>query len=233
MRKVFIALSAASALLVLGAASAAQASTRVGPDATPACGDNCFNLYSLAYGHNQIQSANVPGDNGGTGWKVGQTINLSRATDSSPNEDFTGGYVGTVGQLCPEGQLSPYICNTYGSSSTYQGNFPVYESDFSPYGNETGLCVGVQRPNAANENVSLQPCGEGPGTFWVADLAHAHIGYTPFLSGSDTNYTHPSVLTVVSGSTIGKRLRINPLNLLTGGYVPNEQMFALDFGIQL
>lgn len=233
MRKVLIALSAASALLVLGAASAAQASTRVGPDATPACGNNCFNLYSLAFGRGQIQSANVPGDNGGTGWKVGQTVNLEYATDSSPNEDFTGGFVGTVAQLCPEGQLSPYICNTYGSTSTYKGNYPVYESDFSPYGNESGLCVGVQRPNTQNENVSLQWCGNGPGTFWVADLAHAHIGYTPFLNGADNSYTHPMVLTVATGKGIGRRLRISRLNTLTGGYIANEQMFALDFGIQL
>jgi hypothetical protein len=233
MRKVFIALSAAGALLVLGASSAAQASVRVAPDATPACGNNCFNLYSLAFGRNLIQSANVPGDNGGTGWKVGQTVNLKYATDSSPNEDFTGGFVGTVSQLCSEGQLSPYICNTYGSTSTYQGNFPVYESDFSPYGNETGLCVGVKRPLTQNENVSLQNCGAGPDTFWVADLAHAHIGYTPFLNGADSNYTHPFVLTVVNGPKIGKRLRIARLNLLTGGYIANEQMFALDYGIRL
>jgi hypothetical protein len=233
MRKVFIALSAAGALLVLGASTAAQASIRTEPDATPACGDNCFNLYSLAFGPNQIQSANVPGDNGGTGWKVGQTINLKYATDSSPNEDFTGGYVATVAQLCTEGQLSPYICNTYGTSSTYDGNFPVYESDFSPYGNETGLCVGVQRPDIQNENVSLQWCGDGPGTFWVADLAHAHIGYTPFLNGGDTSYTHPMVLAVYTGKGIGRRLRIERLNLLTGGYVANEEMFALDFGVRL
>src|SRR5580658_10837507 len=232
MRKVSIALSAVGALLMLGATSAAQASTRVSPDATPACGNGCFNLYSLAFGKNQIQSVNIPADNG-VGGKVGQTVNLTYATDSSPNEDFTGGYVGTVAQLCTEGQLSPYICNTYGTTSTYDGNFPVYESDFSPYGNETGLCVGVKRPLAQNENVSLQDCGAGPDTFWVADLAHAHIGYTPFLNGADSNYTHPMVLTVVSGSKIGRRLRLERLDLLTGGYVANEQMFALNTGVRV
>jgi hypothetical protein len=235
MRKFSIALSAVGALIMLGAASAAQASplpAQIRPNATPACGDNCFNLYNLAYGHHQIQSANVPGDNG-VGGKVGQTINLRTATDSSPNEDFSVGYVGTVGLLCSEYQLSPYICNTYGPTSPWDGSFPVYESNWAPYGNQSDFCVGVQRPSVADENVSLQPCGQGAGTFWVADLANSHIGYTPFLNGADNNYTHPMVLTVVSGPKIGRRLRLERLNLLTGGFVANEQMFALNTGIRL
>ena len=232
MRKVSIALSAVGALLMLGATSAAQASPKVIPDATQACGDGCFNLFSLAFGHNQIQSANVPGDNG-VGGRVGQTINLRYATDSSPNEDFSGGFVGTVAQLCSEGQLSPYICNTYGVTSSYNGDFPVYESNWAPYGNQTDLCIGIRRPATANENVTLQPCGESGATFWVADLAHSHIGYTPFLNGADTNFTHPLVLTVVSGSKIGHRLRLERLNLLSHNFIANEQMFALDFGVRV
>jgi hypothetical protein len=232
MRKVSIALSAVGALLMLGATSAAQASVRLGPEATPACGNSCFNLYSLAFGKNQIQSVNITADNG-VGAKTGQTVNLKYATDSSPNEDFSGGYVGTVAQLCPEGQLSPYICNTYGPTSPWDGSFPVYESNWAPYGNQSDFCVGVQRPSVADENVSLQPCGQGAGTFWVADLANSHIGYTPFLNGADNNYTHPMVLTVVSGPKIGRRLRLERLNLLTGGFVANEQMFALNTGIRL
>jgi hypothetical protein len=244
MRKFSIALSAVGALLMLGAASAAQAAPRVmvgggsakadsvHPNATPACGNGCFNLYNLAFGRHEIQSANVPGDNG-VGGKVGQTVNLRYATDSSPNEDFTGGYAGTVGELCTEGQLSPYICNTYGATSIYAGHFPVYESNWAPYGNQTGLCVGVDRPAFAGENVTLQPCGVSGATFWVADLAHSYLRYTPFLNGADTNYTHPLVLTVVSGSKIGRRLRLERLNLLSHGYIANEQMFALSFGVEL
>jgi hypothetical protein len=234
MRKLSIALGTVSALFMLGAASAAQASplSHVKPDATPACGDNCFNLYSLAYGSHQIQSANVPGDDG-VGGKVGQTINLSNATDSSPNEDFTVGYVGTVAQLCTEDQLSPYICNFYGASSQYGGNFPVYESNWAPYGNQSGLCAGVGKTATAGENVTLQWCGDSSATFWVADLAHSYLGFTPFLNGADNTFTHPLVLTVVTGPKIGKRLRLERLNLLTGGFIPNEQMWALNFGVEV
>jgi hypothetical protein len=232
MRKFVIALSAVGALLMLGAASA-QASVRyVHPGATPACGNECFDLSNLAFGPGEIQSADVPGDTG-VGGKVGQDINLRYATDSSPNEDFSGGYVGTVAQLCNENELSPYICNNYGPSSVIQGDFPVYESDWSPYGNQSGLCVGVSRPAFANQNVSLQPCGASNATFWVEDLNNAHIGYAPFLNGSDTYFTHPLVLTVVSGPKIGRRLRLERLNLLTDNFVANEQMFTLSFGVEL
>jgi hypothetical protein len=234
MRKFSIALSAAGVLIILGTATAAQASTgpQIRRDATPACGNSCFNLYSLAFGRHQIQSANVPRDDG-VGGKVGQTINLEHATDSSPNEDFIVGYVGTVGLLCSEDQLSPYICNTYGTASSYGGKFPVYESNWSPYGNETDLCAGVKRPAEAGENVTLQECGVSSATFWVADKAHAYLDFTPFLNGSDNTFTHPLVLTVVSGPKIGRRLRLERLNLLTGGYIRSEQMWALDFGIEL
>jgi hypothetical protein len=232
MRKFVIALGAVGALLTLGAATGAQASVaHVKPMATPACGYNCFNLSNLGYGANDIQSAVIKKDNG-TGGVVGTRITLSRATDSSPNEDFTGGYVGTVAQLCNEGQLSPYICNNYGPSSLIEGYFPVYESDWSPYGNQSGLCVGGGKTVTANETMTLQDCGVSAGTFWVADLNNAHIGYTPFLNGADTTFTHPLVLSVVSIKQ-GLRLRLERLNLLTGNYVPNEDMWTLTFGVEL
>jgi hypothetical protein len=229
MRRFVIAAGAIGVLLTLGASTVAQASIR--PNATPACGYNCFDLSNLTYGRHAIQWADAPGDNG-TGGTVGTAVDIARATDSAPNEDFTGGFVGSVAQLCTEDELSPYICNNYGPTSLIKGNFPVYESDWSPYGNESGLCVGAARPAVADENVTLQECGESSATFWVADLSHAHIGYTPFLNGADTNFSHPLVLTVVS-TKYGKRLRLERLNLLTGNFVANEQMFTISYGVEL
>jgi hypothetical protein len=109
----------------------------------------------------------------------------------------------------------------------------VYESNWSPFGNESDLCIGIARPATEGGNVTLQPCGVSSATFWVADLAHAHIGYTPFLNGSDTNFTHPLVLTVVTGPKIGHRRRLARLNLLSHDFIANEQMFALRFGVQV
>jgi hypothetical protein len=231
MRKFLIAVGTVGALLTLGTSAVAQASaTHIKPQATPACGYNCFNLSNLTWGKHWIQYANA-GANGVNG-HIGTTLRLGRATDSTPNEDFTGGFVGTVAQLCNESQLSPYICNNYGPSSLIEGNFPVYESDWSPYGNESGLCAGVAQASTAGAQLTLQACGVSSKTFWIADLNNAHIGYTPFLNGADTNFTHPLVLTVVATSS-AKQLRLERLNLLTGGYVANEQMFQLSFGVEL
>jgi hypothetical protein len=232
MRKYVLALSTIGALLTLGASTGAQASVQtVRPLATPACANNCFNLSSLTYGYDEIQSAVIKHDNG-TGGKVGTAMALTRATDSSPNQDFTGGFVGTVAQLCGESQLSPYICNNYGPTSEIEGDFPVFEGDWSPFGNQSGLCVGAAKPVVPGENVTLQRCGQSDATFWVADLNNSHIGYTPWLNGADNSFTHPLVLTVVRCKS-GKRLRLHSLNLLTGNYVPNEQMWTMTFGVEL
>jgi hypothetical protein len=46
-----------------------------------------------------------------------------------------------------------------------------------------------------------------------------------------TIFSHPLVLTVVSaGGKVGRILRLERLNLLTGGYIPNEQMWTLSSG---
>jgi hypothetical protein len=92
--------------------------------------------------------------------------------------------------------------------------------------------VGGGKTVTANETMELQDCGVSAGTFWVADLNNAHIGYTPFLNGADTTFTHPLVLSVVSIKQ-GLRLRLERLNLLTGNYVPNEDMWTLTFGVEL
>src|SRR5580693_6831892 len=76
MRKFVIALGAVGALLTLGATTGAQASVQaVKPQATPACGYNCFNLSNLTWGRHDIQSANAKNGVG----SVGNKISLARA----------------------------------------------------------------------------------------------------------------------------------------------------------
>ena len=41
------------------------------------------------------------------------------------------------------------------------------------------------------------------------------------------------MLTVVTGPKMGNRLRVVRENLLSHGFVANEQMFKLDFGVRL
>ncbi|HXP20751.1 MAG TPA: hypothetical protein VN840_14000 [Streptosporangiaceae bacterium] len=229
MRKMITALSTAAALLTLGA-SAAQASVHPGtPRATPACGAQCFALSSLELGPRVIQNAYVPGDTG-VGGKIGQKLDLQRASNSHPNEDFSGAQVGVLGSFC--GGLIPaesYVCINYPS------NYPVFESDWTPFGNETGLCAGLAAPGLNGQNVTLQACGAGAPTLWVGDLANATAydgrAYTPWVNASDPNFSHPLVLTVDPGSTRpGNQLKAERLNLLTGHVVRDSQEFTLRFG---
>ena len=230
MRKIVITLLAAAALVTLGSAVAAQAATASGkPDATPACGGQCFDLSSLVLGPHAIQNAYIRGDNG-TGGHVGRRLNLTRASNSRPNEDFTGAQVGTLSNYC--GNLissTSYVC------VNYPGNFPVFESDWSPFGNQTSLCAGIARRNVARQNVTLRPCGSSAATMWVGDLKDSltHNGrfYTPWVNASDPAFSHPLVLTVDTGTFLPEnQLKVRRLNLLANHTVADSQEFTLEPG---
>lgn len=230
MRKMFTAFATAAAVLGLGTtgAMAAHASVTKKP-ATPACGAQCFELSSLRLGTHLIQNAYVHGDTG-VGGRRGVKVNLHGASNYRPNEDFTGAAVGSLGQFC--GTMIPstsYVCLNFSPS------FPVYESDWSPFGNQRDLCVGVALPAQPGENVTLQPCGVSPATLWVGDISHplTYRGntYTPWVNAADPAFSHPLVLTVDHGSRHPwNQLKLEHLDLLSGRVVRDNQMFTLRFG---
>jgi len=222
---------AVTSVIGLSAASVASAATK--PDATPACGFNCFNLSSLVLGPHTIQNAYVPGDTG-VGGKVGQKVNMNYASNSHPNEDFTGAFVGTLGDFCPNlggTGLSPtsYVC------IHYPNTYPVFEADWSPFGNESGLCAGAWTPVYSGENVTLQDCGSSTSTMWVGDIANGtfHHGrhYMPWVNGASSNFSHPLTLQVDPGTRRPiNQLKLASLNKLTGGVAPDSQEFTFRFG---
>ena len=218
---------------VIGLSAASVASAATTPNATPACAFSCFNLSSLLLGRHTIQNAYVPGDTG-VGGKVGQKVSLNYASNSHPNEDFTGAQVGTLGDYCPNmggTGLSPtsYVC------INYPNTYPVFESNWSPYGNESGLCVGAFTPVYSGENTTLQNCGSSTSTLWVGDLAndtvyHGRL-YIPWVNGASANFSHPLTLQVDPGTTKPiNQLRLASLNKLTGGVAPDSQEFTFNFG---
>jgi hypothetical protein len=230
MRKILIALTAAAGLLTFGA-SAAQASVHHNrPEATPACSGNCFDLSSLQLGTSMIQNAYVPGDKG-VGGKVGQDVNLKQASNTHPNEDFTGAQVGNVSDFCgqtPGFPVTSYVCLHY-------SDWPVFEANWSPFGNQSGLCAGVSVAGLNGENVTLQSCGASNRTLWIGDDGQATSSggydYVPWISGSDTQFSHPLVLTVdPTTSKPGNQLKNERENLLTGGVTADSQQFALSWG---
>ena len=225
---------AVTSVIGLSAASVASAATTKGkPAATPACGFNCFNLSSLVLGRHTIQNAYVPGDTG-VGGKAGMEVNMNLASNSRPNQDFTGAQVGTLLNFCPNFggtglSATSYVCINYPS------NYPVFESNWSPFGNQSGLCVGVKLPLFSGRETTLQSCGTITSTIWVGDLKnstfhHGHL-FTPWVNGASTTFSHALVLTVdPSTHKPINQLRVQSLNTLTGGVVPDSQEFSLFFG---
>jgi hypothetical protein len=222
---------AVTSVVGLSAGSAASASVR--PAATPACGFNCFNLFSLVLGRRTIQNAYVPGDTG-TGGRAGIEVNLNFASNTHPNEDFTGAQVGTLRNFCPNfggAGLSgtSYVC------INYPARYPVFEANWSPFGNESGLCTGSKLPLFSGRETTLQPCGVNATTIWVGDLANgitrAGRVYLPWVNGASTTFSHALVLTVdPSTQKPINQLRVQSLNKLTGGTVPDTQQFSFFLG---
>jgi hypothetical protein len=217
---------------VVGLSAGTAASASVGPAATPACRFQCFNLFSLVLGRHTIQNAYVPGDTG-TGGKPGIEVNLNLASNTHPNEDFTGAQVGTLLNFCPNfggvglSQTS-YVCINYPSS------YPVFEANWSPFGNQSGLCTGSKLPLFSGREVTLQPCGVNPTTIWVGDLANSVTRggrvYLPWVNGASTTFSHALVLTVdPSTHNPINQLRVQSLNKLKGS-VPDTQEFSFFLG---
>ncbi|SRR5713226_3953548 len=229
MRKIIVAFGAVMALLALGSTGALASARSGSPDATPACGSQCVDVSSLLLGTSTIQNAYIYGDHG-TGGQVGDAVDLKYASNSRPNEDFTKGQVGTLADFC--GRLirrTSYVC------VNYPHTFPVYETGWTPFGNASGLCVGIKLPGFRGEKVTLQRCGASAATLWVGDLNNAvavngHL-YSPWVNGADPNFSHPLVLTVNAGSHHpANLLLVRRLNFLTGHVVPDSQQFTLSYG---
>jgi hypothetical protein len=228
---------AASAALALtgGAASAS-----VHPNATPACGFDCSNLFSEQLGSGTIQAVYVPGSNGqAITAHVGTKIDLKFGNDSYTNEDFTLSQNDTLGDACltvnlgGAGLLSPssYSCIQL-RAGNFDASFPVIESNWSPDGDQSGLCPGIRGAASAGELVTLQSCGQSAGTLWVIDENNIHtIGgttFTPLVLGSDPQSSQPFVLQVNTGShSPANLLRVERESLLSHSFVPNQDMWSI------
>jgi hypothetical protein len=180
-KKVF---AAAATLTMVGGVSAigllpAQAST-------PSCGGNCVPVFSQEFG--TYGSPNFVVDILRQGEKVGQPVILFRTSNSDPAEDFTFAELGLVSDFQTAGLVTKALALHYGTLG-------AFEYEYSPYGVDSGLCVGVGTTAANGTPVALEPCGQSGKTVWVLDTPDSSsVGYVPLINGSDTNFTHPFVL---------------------------------------
>jgi hypothetical protein len=239
---------AASATLTLvggmGAAGALTAGTASA--ATPSCGSSCINVFTNQFGTHR--SPNFVVDVLRQGEKAGQPVILFRTANYDPAEDFTVAFQGTVRDFYNANLVSSELALHYGNLHHNDfPNLPAFEQEYAPFGVDSGLCLGVATGGTAGEGVTLQPCGVSANTVWIVDTedSWSHFGhdeYLPLINGSDTNFSHPLVLTYPTNAfpTDMPRPQLTVTNL-TGsaqgiggpeiGTINSNQLWGADFGV--
>ena len=190
---------------VLGAATASAA--------TPSCGAACINIFSRDFG--TFRTPNFTVDVLRQGSQVGQPVILFKTSNSDPALDWSLSFQGATSDLCAVGLVSALTCLHYGGAGHFLSSarfcpdgtrnttgvcatpdLAAVEIEYAPFGVDSGLCAGVAATASQNENVSLQPCGVSGKTVWlIDDQTNVTGAYVPLINGSNTNFSHPFVLT--------------------------------------
>jgi hypothetical protein len=240
-------IAAAATLTLVGGVSAVG--TFAASAATPSCGFSCIDLFSREFGHHSTPNYVV--DVLRQGARVGQPVILFRTSNSDPAEDFTLSFQGSTSDFYAAGLVSAAVALHYGCTvGPFQTcadgvDDPAFEQEYAPYGVDSGLCVGVAATATQNERVSLQPCGVSSKTVWIVDLNDSpqtlRSDYVPLINGSDTNFSHPFVLTYPKNGFPTDRPRPQLITQnLTGfshgfgspiGSVQDNQLWGADFGV--
>jgi hypothetical protein len=225
--------AAASLTLVGGLGAGALATAGAANAATPSCGHFCIEIFSHQFG--TFARPNFVLDVYKQAQRVGQPIILFRTSNNDLAEDFTIADQGSVGDFFAAGLVSSALNLHYSANE-------AYEIEYAPLGAETGLCMGVGSTAVSGTKVDLRPCGVSSKTVWVVDLQDSPFTTdVPLINGSDTNFSHPFVLTYPSSSypTDIPRAQLFTANL-TGeshgggpivGTVDSNQLWAFDQGV--
>ena len=245
-------LAAAATLTLVSGVGMAGALT-AGPAAagTPSCGGSCFNLFNQDFGPSFVVDVLRQGE------KVNQPIILFRTTNFDPAEDWSISFQGTVADFFAAGLVSATTALHYGCDAATTGfaggtcltypNLNAFEIEYAPFGVDSGLCMGVAATAFNDEGVTLQPCGVSSKTVWIVDgqpsptsvgnpnpdlnpnSAPGELpGFTPLINGSNTNFSHPFVLTYPNNAfpTDKPRPQITVQNL-TGFQQPGPPFFPI------
>jgi len=203
-------LAAAAAVTVAGTLALAGASAATA--ATPSCGGSCINTYPRIYAGQSLNAPQFVADVFRQGSKVGQPVILFRSSNTDPAEDWTITEQGKVSDFYAAGMVSAAFALHYGchGSIAVQGaqvpcdqgavDDNAWELQYAPFGVDSGLCMGLAATAVAGEKVSLQPCGVTARTVWAEDTnpndqSPVTPGFYAAINGSDTNFSHPFVLT--------------------------------------
>jgi hypothetical protein len=189
---------------ILGAAAAMTTAATVAATApaasavTPSCGYRCINIYSSMFG----TSASFVMDTLKAKTAIGQPLILFRSSPDDYAEDFTIAAQGTVNDLYNAGLVGNPVWLHYGGGAAGYPDDQAYEFEYAPLGDATGLCAGTPGTATTGMKVSLQPCGVAGRTVWIVDTLDSSIftNGVPLINGTDTNFSHPFVLTYPSNS---------------------------------
>jgi hypothetical protein len=221
---------ASAAALTLAGTMSAIGMTAAVPGAnaaTPSCGKQCIDLYSLLFGTHA--HPNYVFDVYKQSAETGQPIILWQASNFDQAEDFSVTNQGTVEDLYEAGEVTAALNLHYHS-------LQAFEIQYSPYGAESGYCIGVGTTAADGTKVSLRPCGESSKTIWVVDSFSAIKGaYVPLINGSDINFSSPYVLNYPSSGyptdSPRPQLQTWTLQKFTTGATADNELFSADFGV--
>jgi hypothetical protein len=237
--KVFAAAVAVTMVGGVGMAGTLSASA-----ATPSCGRSCIDIFSHQFGTHR--TPNFIMDVFHASARVGQPIILFRTSNSDPAEDFTVSFQGLVSDFFAAGLVSAAVNLHYGGGSVNSVDEPAFELEYSPFGVGSGLCVGTATTAIQGEGVTLQPCGASAKTVWILDtfdqpFSFFFRGVAPAINGSDTNFSHPFVLTYpANGFPTDKprpQLQVRNLTGFSNGFGPivgtviNTQLWGARFGV--
>jgi len=239
--KVFAA--AATLTLVGGAGVAALATAGAANAATPSCGGGCIDVFSHQFG--TFANPQFVMDSYKQGDAAGTPVILFRTSNGDPAEDFTVDDEGLVSEFYAANLVSSAVALHFGCTTAVfgtcagsgQGNYWAYEFMYSPYGVQTGLCVGVAATATVGEKVTLQPCGVSGKTVWISDSkTHKLTAFAePLVNGSDNNFSDPYGLTYPSTSypTDVPRPSLYVTNVLgfSTGAINTNQLWSADQGI--
>ena len=252
--------TAATLTLVGGVGTAGVLATAATANAaTPSCGSACVDIFSQEFGHhgNPVFILDVFQQHA----RIGQPIILFRASNHDVAEDFQLEAQGTVSDFFEAGLVTAAFALHFGCTPALFTNCPTvpgfpsikatddaaFEIEYTPLGQQTGLCVGVASTAVQGEGVTLQPCGSSSKTVWALDLFDNVFqtivtGDVPLINGSDTNFSHPFVLTYPDSGFPTDRprpqLQVDNLTGFTTGIPPNinfssiddNQLWGLNFG---
>jgi hypothetical protein len=235
--------AAATLTLVSGFGAAGALTAGTASAATPSCGHACINVFSKQFGTHR--HPNFTDDVLRQGERVGQPIILFRTSNFDPALDFTVAFQGTVNDFFKAGLVSAAVNLHYGGGAAGFPNDFAFENEYAPFGVQSGLCLGVAATAFQNEGVTLQPCGVSARTVWIVDTFDSPVtlfnGFVPLINGSDTNFSHPFVLTYPNNSfpTDNPRPQLVVANLTGSSHGPGpilgtvnvNQLWGATFGV--